>query len=106
MIVVLYVMQLQEMDSVDASASQVTFGITVTQSVFAVSVGAIMMETNVFYAAHFPLVCKPTALPAPVLISITELIASTHPSYLAMMPQYQLAQQEVRCNQIHTSELV
>jgi hypothetical protein len=51
-----------------------------------------MMETNVYYAAHLPQVYKPTALPAPALISIMEFIASTPPLYLDMMLQYQLVQ--------------
>jgi hypothetical protein len=88
MIVNLCVMQLQEMDSVDAPASLAIFGIPVTPSVFAVSARVIMMETNAYYAALFPLVCKPTALPVQVFISITELIASTPLSYLDMMLQY------------------
>jgi hypothetical protein len=33
-----------------------------------------MMETNAFYAALFPLLCKPAALPALVLTFTTEFI--------------------------------
>jgi hypothetical protein len=64
------------------------------------------METNVYYAALFPLVSKPTALPAPALTSITDFIASNPLSYLAMMLHYQLAQQEVGFRQIRTMEIL
>jgi hypothetical protein len=65
-----------------------------------------MMETNVYYAAPLPRVSKPAALPAPVLISIMEFIASNSLSYLDMMLQNQLVQLEARFKKIPTTEIV